>query len=103
VTVVQAFALDGRHLPIVECRRSWLNQCTQLSVASSRSARTRQARRGGRARSPDGALGQGAVIAVTDRADRGQRAGIEQPVSVADRSVLPRFNRSTQHAHLQRE
>lgn len=36
---------------------------------------------------PDGALGQGVIVAVADRADRGQRADAGQGIGVADRGL----------------
>jgi hypothetical protein len=39
---------------------------------------------------PDDGLGQGVVIGVADRANRGDRAGLGEPLGVADRQVLPR-------------
>ena len=43
---------------------------------------------------PDHRLGQGVVVGVADGADRGQRAGVGEPVGVADRGVLDCRRRS---------
>ena len=43
------------------------------------------------------ALGEGVVIAVALRPDRGNRSRLFQPLGVANGEILTRFNRSSQH------